>query len=372
MEREIYIPDNGKLIFTRGSNIIKKDDSWYLIAGNTEIRLEKHLDLTYLRSLINTYEIHPVAKYIDDNNNEIFSVYIDKIFYTGDYIPKLSRFLNELIESIIKHLFEDISIYKDTLEKIPNDIKLGGKKPTNQISASDYEKIFNNLQKDENFYKCIYILDIDNLFSDLLNQILFTTNRTILGSNELSQWLFQKTVNNPIEKPPMRLDRFHWSMINYKIYALFIDTIIGMRSILDLTGKILIDLSKIPKNFNKLIKLESNKKDFNDSRKILNDKFSVHKRDYGYQVLSDIRNSLVHDSSISELPFIFYSKDKIEKADCYLWDHANDHLTYFKNRFRFYSKKNLIDEFIIGYIPKIFEDVYLSLKEIKTEIENVA
>ena len=368
----MYIPDNGKLIFTRGSSIIKKDNSLFLIAGNTEIKLCNKLDLKDLQFLISEYEILPVAKYIDDNNNEILSFYNDNIFYTGDYIPKLSTILNKLKESIIKFLFVDINIYKNTLAKIPNNIISGGKKPTNQISASNYARIFNGLNKDENFYKCIYILDIDNLFFDLLNQILFTTNRAVLGSNELSLWLFQKTTNYPKETPPIRRDRFHWSNVNYKIYALFIDTIIGMRSILDITGKILIDLSKIPNDFNKVIKLESNKCDFNDSRKILNNRFSVHKRDNGYQVLTDIRNSLVHDTSISEIPFIFYTKDKIEKADCYLWDYSNDHLTNFKNRFRFYSMKNLIDEFIIRSIPKIFEDVYLSLQEIKLKIENIA
>ena len=148
--------------------------------------------------------------------------------------------------------------------------------------------------------------------------------------------------------------------------------IIQLSSILDLISKLTCEIINMPKDYDKLIKFKSgsiyfsNIGRFSDILKKYNGfKGSIinNRKDYDNLILN--RNLIVHNGFLSSNSYIFLgkgtdivNKKEISYAQIYIWDNDDTNKpARYKNRTKFYSQKNSIDEYVLNYILKFYFEI---------------
>jgi len=376
-----------KLLFTKGIVGSLKYSKLELSGGNKIIQtnfipsikdiieIEKKFNI----KLIGKFDEYEEINYL--NFPKILTIHNSGIFDIIDYYNYFNNSFELINDYIIKKLYDSYNNFNNLLGSINLAIMDGGINDSIFIGEKDLEKILynipQNIKKDINKY--IYYYDFHALVNDTYNHLLNIAHRYLSVQIELTKWLKKiLNINNSFGKLFIKgIDnegevRFQ-GVFSQKIQFMYMDCIIGLRSVLDLFSKLFFEINKIPNSFDKPIRFKSSNILYENSDRIveLYDNFTntIFNNRKKYNELSILRNDFVHNNSLGTFQNIFVGKntDIVNYTDIYyaivfLRDIEDNGIpSRWNNRSRFYSNRTIIDEYILRWIITIFTDLKNSM-----------
>lgn len=221
----------------------------------------------------------------------------------------------------------------------------------------------------DEYFDCIYNMPFFIITEGLEAELFMSRDEFSKCMSKIPESAFRQYNINP--KESVYEYRVRSSQSNV-ISSLYMSIIIQLSSILDLISKLTCEIINMPKDYDKLIKFKSgsiyfsNIGRFSDILKKYNGfKGSIinNRKDYDNLILN--RNLIVHNGFLSSNSYIFLgkgtdivNKKEISYAQIYIWDNDDTNKpARYKNRTKFYSQKNSIDEYVLNYILKFYFEI---------------
>jgi hypothetical protein len=372
----LYIPPKSELIFTKGVNGLVDNGE---INFKSFEKIHKEKTFSTIKELVafeKKFNIKLIG-IITKENQTVRTLHNDKLFDEKVILEELQKLTNVILDKLISNLFGDKQLYSKAISKLDERVRFGGINSDWFVTKGKFEELFDNdNDSDSNLTveeknKLLYITDFEALIDDLLTQFVFSGKRVLNAGVNLCKSL-NSVENKPFDFQKGKEYRWH-NFENYTIHALFTDSIIGVRSILDICSKIFYELISLPESFEKVVKFKCNGIKYSESDKILENfelKNSIFSKSDKYNTLSLIRNELVHNCPIEPIPFVYYGNSTTEVnekdlnyAKVFIWDYVNENLTYWKNRKRFFGHHKGIDDFVLEHYINISLDLIDTFKE---------
>ncbi|MEA3308042.1 MAG: hypothetical protein U9Q70_00840 [Chloroflexota bacterium] len=258
----------------------------------------------------------------------------DEIFHTLD-----SECVS-LYDIVIDKIFPDIDEYYRFLKSTPIWMTSAGHDSDFRLSQSEFEKLVNGLGN-ENHYRLLFLADCNALISYLQNRII--------GSKAKFIHFYISFCN--CEPFILKEDGTFWlSGENTTIvFSLLNDLIINLYSILDLVTKVAYQFEHIPEEFNSYQRQKALKILYGDRKKL---KKTFSKEDTLFEnvptlkLVENLRHELIHNGSWEAMPKLFYKVEggKVKEKWIFMQDEDNGNLVAYKNRKRFFSQNNKINQ----------------------------
>lgn len=365
---------NRDLLFTKG--VKGKVDAQYNISLYSEGNLNNtnlKFDIVGLSKIKEEYGVQLIGVRYDYNQDIEFIVFNnDSLIDVGNLLYELDNKFVDLMDYIsINILGSAIFNYDDTTEFISTE----GLEPSFFTSRDEFS---NNISKlllemdNIQVNKILYANELIAMVKDIQNYTLNVHHNFIKAGEELSN-----IPEKALKQFTMHIGK---QAYEYQLYAsqsniissLYMSIIIQLSSILDLISKLIYEITNMPQDYDRIIKFKSgsiyfsNIGRFNDELKTFNNfKGSIvnNRKDYENLILN--RNLIVHNGFLSSNPSIFWgkgtdvvNKKNINYAQIYIWDKDEDNKpTRYKNRTKFYSQENPIDEYVLNYILKFYFEI---------------
>jgi len=305
----------------------------------------------------------------------------------------ISFLLSEIRYALRTVIFKNEAIADFLIDRVaPIGFVDGGISDGLPISKDDFEKFLSEISwADETHkYKLIYYFDVVALLDDFANHFINIGHRFLAVEYDLHKYLtgilgksdpFPKLGGSSTEGD---CEYMIGGWITLKIHQLYMDCIIGLYSLLDVFSKVVFELYNLPKEYTRVVKLNSNGRYFTDLENLsvpnegnLTYQYTIFNKLADYKEISILRNEFVHRSSLSPLPKVFYGKgtdivgsQPICYACCFLWDiDDNGNPIRWKNRHRFYSQKTLVDHYVLEWTKRVTDDLYCSIKYLKEHMD---
>ena len=226
----------------------------------------------------------------------------------------------------------------------------------------------------EEIKRIIYQSDLISIIRSIENYLWSASESFIKLSDRINEVLFQHLDNSNEELKDME-NTFEYKYIGgyvTEITSLYSGIIIQLCSVLDLTAKLLYEISMFPKNFDKYIKLKSGNIYFNDinkcrekykSYKGFENSFFSGKRNYTDLIM--VRNAIVHNAFFINDESLFFgykthvvNYKPINYIISYVWDVDKDGKPErWLNRFRFYGQERETDTYLLNYFIKFYSNM---------------
>lgn len=385
---------NGSYLFTQGLLGNVEEQKVILRAGTFSLKTEFSFTPTDLRKLEDQYNIKLVGRYYPDAEYMARNLAIDELRMltsNGEFwrfreiIDEVGNYLSIIRYQLRLVIFKDRDLANFLVDRIPPGFLVdGGISDGTPISKDFFEQMLNRTSwNDQSYkYKIIYYFDVISLIDDFYNHFINIGHRLLSVEYELHKYLsaiLEQDDPFPALGEEVRVDCEYaisgWQTL--KIHQLYMDCVIGLYSLLDVFSKIAFELLNLPSNFGNVVKLNSNGRYFTDLHGLnlpnvegfdLNK--TIFKKTEEYKELSLLRHEFVHRSSLSPLPKVYYGRgtdivngEAICYACCFLWDiDEGGNPIRWKNRYRFYSQKRMIDHFIIKWTKKVSNDLFYTLQ----------
>ena len=363
------------LLFTKG--VKGKTDDQFNISLYSESNFKNtnlKFDVTGLSKIKKEYGVQLIGVKSELNKDIRFTVFNnDNIIDVEGSFYELDNKFVALMDNIEDTILGDE--YFDCIYNMPFFIITEGLEAELFMSRDEFSKCISKLPSQLNntmLNKVLYTNELIAMVKDIQNYTFTIYHNLIKAGEELSkipESAFRQYNINP--KESVYEYRVRSSQSNV-ISSLYMSIIIQLSSILDLISKLTCEIINMPKDYDKLIKFKSgsiyfsNIGRFNDELKTFNNfKGSIvnNRKDYENLILN--RNLIVHNGFLSSNPSIFLgkgtdivNKKEISYAQIYIWDNDDTNKpARYKNRTKFYSQKNSIDEYVLNYILKFYFEI---------------
>ena len=363
------------LLFTKG--VKGKTDDQFNISLYSESNFKNtnlKFDVTGLSKIKKEYGVQLIGVKSELNKDIRFTVFNnDNIIDVEGSFYELDNKFVALMDNIEDTILGDE--YFDCIYNMPFFIITEGLEAELFMSRDEFSKCISKLPSQLNntmLNKVLYTNELIAMVKDIQNYTFTIYHNLIKAGEELSkipESAFRQYNINP--KESVYEYRVRSSQSNV-ISSLYMSIIIQLSSILDLISKLTCEIINMPKDYDKLIKFKSgsiyfsNIGRFSDILKKYNGfKGSIinNRKDYDNLILN--RNLIVHNGFLSSNSYIFLgkgtdivNKKEISYAQIYIWDNDDTNKpARYKNRTKFYSQKNSIDEYVLNYILKFYFEI---------------
>ncbi len=363
------------LLFTKG--VKGKTDDQFNISLYSESNFKNtnlKFDVTGLSKIKKEYGVQLIGVKSELNKDIRFTVFNnDNIIDVEGSFYELDNKFVALMDNIEDTILGDE--YFDCIYNMPFFIITEGLEAELFMSRDEFSKCISKLPSQLNntmLNKVLYTNELIAMVKDIQNYTFTIYHNLIKAGEELSkipESAFRQYNINP--KESVYEYRVRSSQSNV-ISSLYMSIIIQLSSILDLISKLTCEIINMPKDYDKLIKFKSgsiyfsNIGRFSDILKKYNGfKGSIinNRKDYDNLILN--RNLIVHNGFLSSNSYIFWgkgtdivNKKEISYAQIYIWDNDDTNKpARYKNRTKFYSQKNSIDEYVLNYILKFYFEI---------------
>ena len=363
------------LLFTKG--VKGKTDDQFNISLYSESNFKNtnlKFDVTGLSKIKKEYGVQLIGVKSELNKDIRFTVFNnDNIIDVEGSFYELDNKFVALMDNIEDTILGDE--YFDCIYNMPFFIITEGLEAELFMSRDEFSKCISKLPSQLNntmLNKVLYTNELIAMVKDIQNYTFTIYHNLIKAGEELSkipESAFRQYNINP--KESVYEYRVRSSQSNV-ISSLYMSIIIQLSSILDLISKLTCEIINMPKDYDKLIKFKSgsiyfsNIGRFSDILKKYNGfKGSIinNRKDYDNLILN--RNLIVHNGFLSSISYIFLgkgtdivNKKEISYAQIYIWDNDDTNKpARYKNRTKFYSQKNSIDEYVLNYILKFYFEI---------------
>ena len=363
------------LLFTKG--VKGKTDYQFNISLYSESNFKNtnlKFDVTGLSKIKKEYGVQLIGVKSELNKDIRFTVFNnDNIIDVEGSFYELDNKFVALMDNIEDTILGDE--YFDCIYNMLFFIITEGLEAELFMSRDEFSKCISKLPSQLNntmLNKVLYTNELIAMVKDIQNYTFTIYHNLIKAGEELSkipESAFRQYNINP--KESVYEYRVRSSQSNV-ISSLYMSIIIQLSSILDLISKLTCEIINMPKDYDKLIKFKSgsiyfsNIGRFSDILKKYNGfKGSIinNRKDYDNLILN--RNLIVHNGFLSSNSYIFLgkgtdivNKKEISYAQIYIWDNDDTNKpARYKNRTKFYSQKNSIDEYVLNYILKFYFEI---------------
>lgn len=363
------------LLFTKG--VKGKTDDQFNISLYSESNFKNtnlKFDVTGLSKIKKEYGVQLIGVKSELNKDIRFTVFNnDNIIDVEGSFYELDNKFVALMDNIEDTILGDE--YFDCIYNMLFFIITEGLEAELFMSRDEFSKCISKLPSQLNntmLNKVLYTNELIAMVKDIQNYTFTIYHNLIKAGEELSkipESAFRQYNINP--KESVYEYRVRSSQSNV-ISSLYMSIIIQLSSILDLISKLTCEIINMPKDYDKLIKFKSgsiyfsNIGRFSDILKKYNGfKGSIinNRKDYDNLILN--RNLIVHNGFLSSNSYIFLgkgtdivNKKEISYAQIYIWDNDDTNKpARYKNRTKFYSQKNSIDEYVLNYILKFYFEI---------------
>ena len=363
------------LLFTKG--VKGKTDDQFNISLYSESNFKNtnlKFDVTGLSKIKKEYGVQLIGVKSELNKDIRFTVFNnDNIIDVEGSFYELDNKFVALMDNIEDTILGDE--YFDCIYNMPFFIITEGLEAELFMSRDEFSKCISKLPSQLNntmLNKVLYTNELIAMVKDIQNYTFTIYHNLIKAGEELSkipESAFRQYNINP--KESVYEYRVRSSQSNV-ISSLYMSIIIQLSSILDLISKLTCEIINMPKDYDKLIKFKSgsiyfsNIGRFSDILKKYNGfKGSIinNRKDYDNLILN--RNLIVHNGFLSSNSYIFLgkgtdivNKKEISYAQISIWDNDDTNKpARYKNRTKFYSQKNSIDEYVLNYILKFYFEI---------------
>lgn len=281
------------------------------------------------------------------------------ILKEGDLTYDLDSRCVQLYQDAKIKIFGSTKLYWEYAMQAPVFFAQGGLDAELNISKEDFEIIANHLSSDEISNKLFYFYDVANILSTLQNAIVET--KFLLGQ-------FYKTLNENsflvVKGLSGIADGIQYSSgpIVTNITSLVNHLFINLYSQLDFATKLIFEFENIAEDFSRYPKLKCKDILFGDYRRtsLAGLPNSIYDGCENIKKIMSLRNEIVHNSSIDNLPKVYQviSKNQLIEKYILIPDLHNGFIKTYKNRKRFFHYDTKLNEIL----PALVIDFWVRLK----------
>lgn len=288
-----------------------------------------------------------------DTKNEI-GFFIEELF-EGEYVFNGDNIFYELDSNSVtlydifqNILFQDSELYYKELAEMPIWTYYGGHDSDLGIDKFFFEKMIKK-QKAEKFYRHIYLADCHAMISALQDRFIFIKGAFIDFYRNLSS-IKGRAING---------DSVVWisGQNTATLFSNLYNVFITLYSTFDLVTKIAFELENIQNDFSNYPKLASSSVLFGAKNRIntIDNKDTVFEKCELINIVVNIRNELIHNGSWEMNPKVFmeFKDEKIVNKWILFPDTDNGNICSFKNRKRFFGKREKINERLPNIVLEI-------------------
>lgn len=376
--------NKGNIVLMSGNKVIETD---YTCSDQDIIKLEREYNVRLLGDIIRE---NGLIKRDSDFNfrvskNNYMIIDISSLFY------KLDAEFVDICELIEQKLFPNTEEYYSCICKItPIFITTEGLEPNffykkqefqNALTTSALWEVFDV----ETQNKLIYMYDLLSMISDIKNYVFNLHYNLVEAAKELCIFSAgvekEFSLTNNDEQYEYKFTGYHSQVI----CSMYMNVIIELCSCLDIIAKLFCEITNFPDKFDKPYKFKNGNIYFSNIKRFQG-KFenykgytdSILERCNDYKDLLLSRHLIVHNSFFSSSRVMFYgfgthvvNYKKINYTLMYIWDVDKEgRPERWLNRCKFYGQNRTIDDYIIGYLVKFYEELGNTLKVIKNYFYN--
>ncbi|MFS4466708.1 hypothetical protein [Maribacter sp. 2210JD10-5] len=271
--------------------------------------------------------------------------------------------LIQLSDIVIKTIFGGTQNFYSKLPFFSSIYPFGGIDAEIKLSKKDFEKWINQEASKET-YQVLYYYDMQNIIGFLQNLV------------QESKFLFcdfYKTFNENsfllIEKPIQPNGIFYAAGQHIiepfsKINHLFINLV----SQLDIITKITFEFENMQLDFTGYPKLKSSKVLYGDAKKIssIDFKDTVFEKTKDIQLILNIRNEIVHNASLENIPKVYqvFEKNRMIEKFILIPDTTNGNFDTYKNRKRFFGQDTKLNELLPRLIAEFWKRMEVTIDKL--------
>ncbi len=386
----IYHPEQF-MLFTKG--LIGKINGGHIIleVGNHVVTTNFSNNLLDVKQLEAKFNIHLIGLVADESanlieNEHFITITGNRLFDIVDYFYEIENILEELRTFVRCMIFDDEEEAWIILSKMPMSFADGGLNEESCINNSELQSFISKFSyiDTETKYKALYYYDILGLLGDFYSVLMNAGYRFIISAKESHYFLSKKIQKElwMIEQTVKDINSFEiWTSgwQTQKVVTLYMDTIIGIRSIYDILAKLFFEFLRIPTSFTNPVKFASNGKYFSNHRELVG-KYDLTNTVFNQadkiEELSIIRNELIHCGSLNPNQKIYIGRNThaVNNEDIFylyimMWDiDRSGNPSRWVNRKRFYSERIFMDDFIRKWFVFTLTEVKLSLNQLITKV----
>lgn len=275
-----------------------------------------------------------------------------------------------LYELISIKLFGNVATYYSKLPTIPLWIMEAGLDAEFKISRLEFEKIVAQNKSNQEYCKMLYLYDFRNLIASIQNSII--ESKYLLGQffKQLNENDFL-IIKNPINENGLQNAS---GLIVTEIFSTLNHLFICLYSILDFTTKLFFEFENTVSEFSVYPRLKSLNKTYGDHKRLISfDKTNtIFEHSETLDTIITIRNEIVHNSTIDNLPKVYQSfqDGKLIEKYILLPDFENGKLISFVNRKRFFDNDTKVNEILPDMIKEFWTRILMSIKSLKNSYLN--
>lgn len=293
-----------------------------------------------------------------ESQNEVF-------FNENEKVYEVEYSCVALHDLIIDKIFGNKQVYYKLLPYISSWVSFGGLDSEIKISKKEFESLVTIEGKSEIVNKLLYFYDCRNLISTIQNSAIET--------NFLLCEFYRLLNTNTFILPsgPLHIEglQFASGIIVANIFSIINLLFINLYSQLDFTTKLAYEFQNIATDFSNYPNLRSSKILFGDKKRLTIDNLagSLFEPSNTIKKIMTIRNEIVHNSSIDNMPKVYQEiKDNhiIEKY-ILLPDFKDGIIQSYRNRKRFYDTEIKLNEVLPTIVVEFWKRLKLTLDNIK-------
>jgi len=275
--------------------------------------------------------------------------------------------LMQLSNVISKTIFGSSQNFYNKLPFLSSIYSFGGIDAEVKLSKKGFEKWVNQ-EASKEAYQVLYYYDMQNLIGCLQN--LVQESKFLLCD-------FFKTFNEnsfQLTEKPIQPDGIFYAAGQHviepfsKINHLFINLV----SQLDIITKIIFEFENMQLDFTGYPKLKSSKVLFGDAKRIssIDFKDTVFEKTSYIQLILNIRNEIVHNASIENIPKVYqvFEKNKMIEKFILIPDTTNGNFDTYKNRKRFFGQDTKLNELLPVLITKFWKRMEVTIEKITLSV----
>lgn len=302
---------------------------------------------------------------------EVINSSVKEYSYPGSSIKhEIESEILKLYDKFRDLIFENLDDYYRELDTLPIFVSNAGLNSDCPCDVQLFQKYIQESENSvDNLYKYLYLEDYGFLLSTIRN-LLVSMDYAFVN-------YFIQICNINMDLTKINNENTIWTVSSYEsscILSLLESYFTKAYSILDILTKIAYELQKMNNNYESYNKVECKNILWGDRKKLLINKTigTVFERSNTIKIIESIRNEVVHNGSLEQVPKIFILiKDKKIMERFMLFPDFNDgNLATFKNRNHFFGDENKVNDKLPEINSKYLVELLNTLKQLnKIKIE---
>ncbi|MBU3130283.1 hypothetical protein [Clostridium tagluense] len=372
------IINNSNIMLSSGNRVIETN---YSYVAQDVIKLEEEYNIKLLGEL--STEDGLIKRDTDFNfiiSKDSSLLDISSLFYELD-----SKFVS-LYDLIREKIFPNVDEYYSKIGDTPIFIATEGLEPNFFFKKQEFQKslVESELWKlidNETQNKLIYMHDLSSMIGDMKNYVFNLHYNFVEAEKELYRLSCGLDQEFNIDRKNKEQYEYKYSGYHSQIISsMYMNVIIELSSCLDIIAKFFCEITNFPITYEKPIRFKSGSIYFSNIKrfqgKLKNYRGytnSIVESCNNYEDLILSRHLIVHNSFFSSSPTVFHglgthvvNYKKINYALMYIWDvDSEGKPERWLNRCKFYGQNRVIDDYIVTYLIKFYEQLGNTLELIK-------